>query len=134
MRFYPLWDDCKLTHEVRPTLERLRNTLLGSALGLAVGVVAFWGSFAADADARAYFILSDHQTLVSSSGTYKVRPTLERLRNPLLGSAWSPCGVPSQQMQTQVRLFMNCAIGKSTRLIWQAQVKVRQAQERLRGC
>ena len=41
------------TYEVRPALERLRNTLLGSALGLAVGVVAFWGSFAADADASA---------------------------------------------------------------------------------
>ena len=38
---------------MRPTPERLRNTLLDCALGLAAGVMAFWGSFAADADARA---------------------------------------------------------------------------------
>ena len=45
------------TYEVRPTLERLRNTLLGSALGLAVGVVAFWGSFAGRRRCTCAFIL-----------------------------------------------------------------------------
>ena len=39
------------TYEVKPTLERLKVTLLGAAGGLLTSAVLLLGSFAADADA-----------------------------------------------------------------------------------
>lgn len=39
------------TYEVKPTLERLKTTLLGAAGGLLTSAVLLLGSFAADADA-----------------------------------------------------------------------------------
>ena len=39
------------TYEVRPTLDRLRTTLLGAAGGLLLSAVLLLGSFAAEADA-----------------------------------------------------------------------------------
>ena len=40
------------TYEVRPTLDRLRITLLSSAAGLTFSAIALLGSYAADADSR----------------------------------------------------------------------------------